>query len=60
MTGLYCQHERLADACEDCAYAAAKKAGRPVPPSLRPEDKITDESSSGRRKSARSRAAELG
>ena len=36
MTGLYCQHKRLADSCEDCAYAAARKRGATVPPKLHP------------------------
>lgn len=31
MTGsTYCEHDRTRVACEDCAYNAAKAAGRPV------------------------------
>jgi hypothetical protein len=28
----YCEHGRMGDACEDCAYQRAKDAGLPVPP----------------------------
>jgi len=28
--GLYCEHGRLDGACEECAYAEAKKRGAPV------------------------------
>jgi len=27
---MYCEHHRTADACEDCAYARAVAAGRPM------------------------------
>ena len=27
----YCQHDRMGDACEDCAYQRAKDEGLPVP-----------------------------
>ena len=37
--GMYCEHNRTADACEECAYAAAKEQGRPVPDSVYPYGK---------------------
>jgi hypothetical protein len=40
---MYCTHDRTADACEECAYDAAKKAGHPVP------DKLYPPSTRGRR-----------
>lgn len=40
---MYCEHDRTADACEECLYAAAKDAGRPVPPALYQESGITEE-----------------
>lgn len=36
MAGLYCEHGRIPDGCEDCAYQAAKERGAPVPPQLHP------------------------
>ena len=57
MTGLYCEHDRLAVSCEDCAYAAAKKAGAPVPPTLHPEDAPKGQPEPARRKRASSRAS---
>ena len=28
----YCEHNRMGDSCEDCAYLRAQEAGLPVPP----------------------------
>lgn len=36
MADLYCEHGRIPDGCEDCAYVEAKKRGAPVPPQLHP------------------------
>jgi hypothetical protein len=35
---LYCDHGRIEDNCEECAYAKAKAAGHPVAPVLYPTD----------------------
>ena len=40
---MYCEHNRTADACEECAYAAAKAAGHPVPARLYSEVTPADE-----------------
>lgn len=40
---MYCEHDRMADACEECAYAAAKDAGRPVPDRLYQPVPVSDE-----------------
>lgn len=39
---MYCEHDRTAEACEECAYGAAKSAGHPVPDKLYPPSTVVD------------------
>lgn len=40
--GMYCEHQRMADSCEVCAYDKAKAAGRPVAPQLYADGGMTE------------------